>query len=98
MGWSGENAPLKLEISRAKISGAQGRCWTVAARLILGIEACECKRAGLWMLGRFVSCRSDPDCPRKCLWTLISVSGYPMLGRNDTSATPMTDLFRGGIP
>jgi NO-binding membrane sensor protein with MHYT domain len=25
-------------------------------------------------------------------------SGMSALGRNDTSATPMSDLFRGGIP
>jgi hypothetical protein len=50
MAWSGEKSPVKPEIRGAKISGAQGRCRPVGARLILGIEECECKRAGLWVL------------------------------------------------
>ena len=60
MAWSGEKSPVKPEIRGAKISGAQGRCRPVGARLILGIEACECKRAGLWMLGRFGRGTEEP--------------------------------------
>ena len=32
------------------------------------------------------------------LATVEAISNLGTLGRNDTSATPMSDLFRGGIP
>jgi hypothetical protein len=32
------------------------------------------------------------------LATVGAISNLGTLGRNDTSATPMSDLFRGGIP
>ena len=33
-----------------------------------------------------------------CLATVEAIFNLGTLGRNDTSATPMSDLFRGGIP
>ena len=35
---------------------------------------------------------------RELLATVEAIFNLGTLGRNDTSATPMSDLFRGGIP
>jgi hypothetical protein len=37
-------------------------------------------------------------CTYSLLATVEAIFNLGTLGRNDTSATPMSDLFRGGIP
>jgi hypothetical protein len=39
-----------------------------------------------------------PVFPYSLLATVEAIFNLGTLGRNDTSATPMSDLFRGGIP
>jgi len=58
---SGEKRPLKQKNQAAKISPARRRSGTSGARLILGIEECECKRAGLWRVGQFAGCTEEPS-------------------------------------
>ena len=40
----------------------------------------------------------DPVFPLFLLATAEAIFNLGTLGRNDTPATPMSDLFRGGIP
>jgi hypothetical protein len=43
-------------------------------------------------------CRLTLELSRAELREVLAILNLGTLGRNDTSATPMSDLFRGGIP
>jgi hypothetical protein len=44
-------------------------------------------------------CKATINCsPNSRLATVEAIFNLGTLGRNDTSATPMSDLFRSGIP
>ena len=49
----------------------------------------QCGRAGQ---------SNDKFLTQSLLATVEAIFNLGTLGRNDTSATPMSDLFRGGIP